>query len=273
MSTAILEQQQQSIVSDAMQQYGYTQTVCSYHFMPLKFTRRFKSSREGGFLTPYKWNACKSLEGPPEIELVRDGFQKLFTGTDPFSKKKNYVDEPWAAIHIARDLVKAVTGMRETSPGHDGPAFWISKASVIPQRSELVLWGTPQFMAKYHEFVEECEAYKTRAYRFAERMVGQADSYHANGDPVSITDLHRSAGLMIGVNEAEHPWIRSTKHGAMIECPFCGKPTSSKAPKCGSCHEIVDKALYETILQRIDRSAAPMEMPLPPPVAPPQAVV
>ena len=263
----------QSIVSAAMQQYGTPIAVCSYHFKPVERKRRYKTKLQGGFQSTWKWTAAKSLDGPPEMEIVLDGYQKRFIGSDEMTGRKNWVDEPWAATLIAKDLVRSVTG--SSNDVHDGPAFWACKTRTFPTPERLKAeWGLPSFRREFPEFVAECEARREQAFRNCEKRVGEADTFHSMSQPTNITDLHRDAAKMIDANEAEHPWIRSTKLGAQIPCPFCGKATSSQAPKCGSCHEIINAALYKTIQNRIlAESEEPLMQPPPPPptLTPPAA--
>lgn len=255
----------QSIVSAAMQQYGVPVAVCSYHFKSVERKRRYKTRIEGSFHSVWKWEAAKSLDGPPELQIILDGYQKRFVGTDELSKVKNWVDEPWPASAIAKDLARSVTG--SAVDVHDGPAFWVCKTKNFPTPEELKRdWALPSFRAKYPEFVAECQAHREQAYRNCEKRVGEADTFHSMSQPTNITDLHRDAAKMIDANEAEHPWIRATKLGAQIPCPFCGKATSSQAPKCGSCHEIINMALYKTIQNRILADSEEVLMQPPPPL-------
>jgi len=268
-------QDQESIVARTLAQYGVLRPLLSYHFMEVKRTRNFKTELNGNFTTNYVWPATKDLNGPPSMVIVRDGLQKLFTGTDPSSRKKSYVDQPWAALDIARDLLKNNTGSHENSPSHDGPAFWISKATVFPRvQAQWDLWGTPEFEKQFPEFYAECVAYRARAYRFCERKVAEGNALHSEGKGLFITDIHRTAAHLIGSNAAETLWLNSSKQGDKIPCPLCGKPTSSVHPKCSECGDIINYALYEDIQRKLGKpgmSAAPAppaaETVLPPPPA------
>src|SRR6185295_13757992 len=133
MSTTVLDLEQDvelgSVVTQAMHQYGNIVAICSYHHMPIKESRRYKTTIEDQtFKTHYRAKPVKSLEGKPEILYVRDGFQKLFTGTKGQPPRKTYADQPEPAMNIARDVVHAVTGQLPTGPDHPGPAVWIVTA-------------------------------------------------------------------------------------------------------------------------------------------------
>lgn len=272
MNDQIINDEQESVVIRAMEQYGVMAPLLSYHFMEIKRTRPFKTTLDGNFFTNYHWPATKSLDAPPSMEIIRDGLQKRFIGTDPSSRKKQYMDEPWAAIHIARDLLKNNTGSHENTPAHDGPAFWISKAKVFPRvPAQWALWGTPEFEKQFPEFYAECKAYRARAYRFCERKVAEANALHSEGKGLFITDVHRTAAMLIGSNAAETLWLNSTKQGDKIACPVCGKPTSPTHPKCSECGDIINYALYEEIQAKLGKPAVPVTQPMrmpPPPPAP-----
>lgn len=273
----------QSIVQQQMAQYGNLVPVCSYHFMPIREKRRYKTRMDGTYDTTYILSPIRDLGGRPSILIARDGYQRVFVGTDHFSRKQNWTDKAEPAINIAKDIVRAATGQEPTGPDHPGPAVWIVQSAAYPKsKQEWLLWGTAEFERKFPEFSAECKAWRQRAYLWAEAKVREADYYASQRQHINITNFHRNAAAQVGANETEHSWITFTKQGKTVACPICGKPTSSEHPKCGSCGEIIDYALYEQRIAALKGAVAKPEepqvpppatskQPMPPPMQPPPA--
>lgn len=240
--------------------FGRLIAVASYHFRPVRETRDYKTKQDGTYNTTYRINACLDKDGPPEMLTVTDGYQRVFGGTDDYGNRKNS-NEPEPAINIANDIVNAATGAKHSDASYHGAAVWIVAAQKFPQTpEEWALWGRPEFERQFPEFKAECDAYRMRGYRFAERKVAEADMHFTNNLPMNINEIHRDAAKWTGANEAEHPWIRATKFGAKNPCPFCGKATSATSPKCEACHEIINYALYEE-RKRLAGAPIPAEAP------------
>lgn len=256
----------QSLVAAGMSHLGRRVYVVSLHYMDKKMRRDYRTRIDSGAWTEYKLEAVRRAGDRPSVMLVLDGYEKVFMGTEEFTRKKNYVDKPEPAINIAIDLVKEASSVPPSTPmDWEHPAVWISEcgsagdvrsgtckglmpAIAIDRHGNTVYsadwdsWGTPKFEAQFPEFTAECKAYHGRQWHFSELKLAQGNAYFdgPQKNPYNINEIHRNAATWVGANSAEYPWIENTRYGAMIPCMFCGQSTSAAHSMCGHCHEIIN---------------------------------
>lgn len=66
-----------------------------------------------------------------------------------------------------------------------------------------------------------------------------------NGNPISISDDMRLAAQELNIKDK--PWMRDFSTIEMTNCPACGALRNPAYPICPSCHQIVDRKLYESL--------------------------
>lgn len=82
-----------------------------------------------------------------------------------------------------------------------------------------------------------------------QKAIREADEWSASADPVlrqSIDQHHYDAANFLGVKRA---WMSVSE--ATGSCVFCGSPQKEGVPRCGSCGEITDQALYDSLKAKI----------------------
>jgi hypothetical protein len=246
MSTQPIVLEQESVVTATMSQFGVPVAVCSLHYMPVKEGRDYRTRVNGPYQTNYQIPAVKTKDDHPAILVVLDAQQRKYRG---FEETPRYSPDNIPAMDIAKDLVNVATGGSPGGPDDIRPAVWISSAPKFPR--DWRLWGKPEFAQQYPEFWAEVQAYQIRQWKHCEKKIANGDTWHSKGLPLEINEDHRLAAAYIGANSQEHPWMNLTAMGAKDACPFCGAPTSTRAPKCQNCHEIINPALYEQVQERL----------------------
>lgn len=83
-----------------------------------------------------------------------------------------------------------------------------------------------------------------------QKQLAQADKFFASPDPAErqsvYDDKYFRAARFLNVKK---PWL--SEAAEMTLCPFCSSPVRPEAPKCGSCHEIINLAAYEALKMKI----------------------
>lgn len=244
------EIQEPSVVAAGMEQFNIPYFLFSVHYMPLREERDYRTRVNGGYRTSYQMAAVEKRGDRPSMLLVKDGYQRIYIGADSQTGRKRYEPKAESAGNIARDIVQVATG---AEPGAIGkPAVWVSKATKLPMTDEdWATWGTPGFAAKFPEFMAEVEQAERDEFMWCEGMLKEADSWHTQALPINIGSQHRAAAYWMGANAAEHPWIKATNFGGMIECPECGAKTSANKPRCQNCLQVINvKAQIELEARR-----------------------
>ena len=114
---------------------------------------------------------------------------------------------------------------------------------------EIVSWGV---FASHNEEPTKAElnAAKANLIPRLNRLLRQADQLFASADPMerkSVDDdkFYRAARFL----NVKKPWMSEAQE--MTVCPFCSSPVRPEAPKCGSCHEIINMNAYEALKLQI----------------------
>lgn len=244
---SVLEQevQEQSVVAAGLEKFNVPYFIFSMHYFPVKEERDYKTKVRGGYRTVYRLEPVKSKDDRPSMLIIKDGYQKVFVRTDSQTGRRIFDDKAEPAINIANDIVRVARGVESSDENAQRPAVWISKASKIPvSDADWADFGAPSWAARFPEFNLELEWAKGREWAWCEGKVKEADGFYAEDKHIYIGVQHRMAGDWIGANSAEHPWIKATTFGTAIPCPSCGAKTSSIAPRCQNCKEIINVAAW-----------------------------
>lgn len=93
---------------------------------------------------------------------------------------------------------------------------------------------------------EELAEAKKKLIPFLQKQIAQADRYFASadaGERQSVYDIKFfEAARYLNVKK---PWL--SEAAEMTLCPFCSSAVRPGAPKCGSCHEIINMQAYEAL--------------------------
>jgi len=110
---------------------------------------------------------------------------------------------------------------------------------------EIASWGV--FASKNEKPTkQELDAAKAKLIQRLNIQLRQADQLFASPDPMdrkSVDDdkFYRAARYL----NVKKPWMSEAQE--MTVCPFCSSPVRPEAPKCGSCHEIINMQAYEAL--------------------------
>lgn len=93
-------------------------------------------------------------------------------------------------------------------------------------------------------FLETAAANQKRWFTL---LVKMADTLWARsgGNPITISDDMRLAAQELGLKGKE--WLQDFQSQEMIKCVGCGSMRNPLYPICPSCHNIIDKALYDKL--------------------------
>jgi len=97
---------------------------------------------------------------------------------------------------------------------------------------------------------QELSEAKRNLIPYLEKLLTQADKFYASPRPEERESVYddkyfRAARFL----KAKKPWL--SEAAEMTVCPFCSSPVRPEAPKCGSCHEIINMVAYEALKQKI----------------------
>lgn len=86
-------------------------------------------------------------------------------------------------------------------------------------------------------------------------LIAEANAAYSSGPQEAertIRDRHHQAARMLKKTAAECPWMarNAANTSQNVECKFCGEPMKPNLAKCPNCKEIVDQALYDSLMAK-----------------------
>ena len=199
----------------------------------------------GGIARKFYYMEPGSPEKPSTL-LLQNTFQGVTVNQgngDPGQDAK-----PILAGQIAVDLISHWTG------DHPGNRKGKKGIGVIQGRVED---------GKIIPLPQEIAALEKTQREFLSFLVERADEYHDLGKREKITNEHRKALKMLGLDETQHPWYRA-KRMQFNSCPACQKRIEQNVYKCAFCHtdlaehfmmmdEVPSAELWPMVVKVIDR--------------------
>lgn len=128
------------------------------------------------------------------------------------------------AHQIAKDLIQYWTG---DHPGNRRGKRGVGVISGALDRDTSTVTATPDEILELHKL----------QHSFLSYSVELADALWDSGNPVQrgkISREHRKAFAMLGLDEKQHPWVR-TRVAAYLSCPACGERIRAEATVCKEC--------------------------------------
>ncbi len=141
------------------------------------------------------------------------------------------VDSFSLATSLLRDTL---IGMLECKIGEAQPGIFI-----IPGVVTLT-----DLKTKYSEEVKRAENMQKRWFEALVTMAN-IDWPRSQGNPLAIHDDSRLAANELGRKDL--PWMGQFTVQELIPCVACGAPRNPKYPVCGSCHNVIDSKLAESL--------------------------
>lgn len=143
-----------------------------------------------------------------------------------FNEREEYRSRPTPG----EDIVNAILG--KDRPQEDITRFGVfASRNEVPTKAELV-------------------AAKKKLIPQLQKDLALADRYYASANVIErqsvYDDKNFRAARFLNVKK---PWL--SESAEMTVCPFCSSPVRPEAPKCGSCHEVINMPAYEALKNKI----------------------